>query len=87
MDRVRAKFFVADVQPATIDGEEAKSVSLYGVFTSQDGREGNATEENRIFGDYTPGAEIRMTIKNPDAFKQFELNKEFYVDFTATSED
>lgn len=79
---VRAKFFVANIQDSGYDGKEAKTISLYGVFTSQDGREGNATEENLIFGKWTPGAEIRMTIVNPDAFNQFELHKEFYVDFT-----
>lgn len=84
---VRAKFFVADVQPASVDGQDARCVFLYGVFTSQDGREGNATEENRIFGKWTPGAEIRMTIVNPDAFEQFELHKEFYVDFTPAQKD
>ncbi|WDL97814.1 hypothetical protein [Alicyclobacillus sp. ALC3] len=79
---VRSKFFVAGVADCEYDGKPAKQVTLYGVFTSEDGREGNATEENHIFGKWTPGAGINMTIVNPDAFNQFELHKEFFVDFT-----
>lgn len=79
---VRAKFFVADLRDCSYGDQPAKEVKLYGVFTSEDGREGNATDENLIFGKWTPGAEINMTIVNPHAFNQFELHKEFYVDFT-----
>ena len=79
---IRAKFFVANIVDGTIDDKPAKTVYLYGVFTHQDGREGNACEENQLFGKWTPGAGIRMSIVNPEAFNQFELHKEFYVDFT-----
>lgn len=79
---VRAKFFVAGLRDCSYDDQPAKEVKLYGVFTHQDEREGNACEENHVFGKWTPAADIRMIIVNPGAFEQFELHKEFYVDFT-----
>lgn len=38
--------------------------------------------ENYSFSEATPSAQVVMTISNPDAFQAFELNKEYYVDFT-----
>jgi len=77
---VRAKFVVRNISDGTYDGQPAKSITLYPVFTSVAGKEGNATEENKIFGKYTPNGNLSMTIVNPDAYNQFELNEEFYVD-------
>lgn len=79
---VRAKFYVVDKRNSEYNGNPSSNITLYGVFTSQDGRDGNATEENLIFGKYTPGADIHLTIVNPDAAAQFDIGKEYYVDFT-----
>jgi len=43
-------------------------------------------DENARFTTATPWGDIRMGINNPVALEQFEVNKEYYVDFTpATS--
>jgi len=42
----------------------------------------NNTEENAKFHKYTPSGEINMTVDNPEASKQYELGKEYYVDFS-----
>lgn len=50
------------------------------------GVDGNACEENQIFGKYTPSGSINMSIHNPAALKPFEdafkEKRPFYVDFT-----
>jgi hypothetical protein len=38
--------------------------------------------ENKSFWDATPSGDIRMTIKNDAAARLFEVNMEYYVDFT-----
>jgi hypothetical protein len=41
----------------------------------------NGSEENKIFGDASPCGKIEITIMNRGAFEQFELNREYYIDF------
>jgi hypothetical protein len=42
----------------------------------------NGSDENKTFWKYTPSGKIEMQIDNPEAFKMFEVGKEYYVDFT-----
>lgn len=42
----------------------------------------DGTEENEKFHKYTPNGEVSMTVDNPAASEQFELGKQYYVDFT-----
>jgi hypothetical protein len=79
--RVRCKLAVGQ----KTDYESPKGsaeVSLYAVYESRPDVNGQACEENRIFGDATPSASVRMLIKNPDAAIVFQPGKSFYVDFT-----
>ena len=39
-------------------------------------------QENKVFFKYTPGGSIDLQVVNPDAAKQFEVGKEYYIDFT-----
>ena len=41
--------------------------------------------ENARFTRATPWGDIRLGIDNPSALEQFEINKEYYVDFTPAS--
>lgn len=41
-----------------------------------------ADTENARFTKATPWGDIRMGIDNPTAMEQFEVNHEYYVDFT-----
>ena len=63
---VRAKFQVSSVSET--------SVILYPVTCG--------SEENDKFFELTPSGQIQLSTVNPDAIKQFEAGKEFYVDFT-----
>lgn len=38
--------------------------------------------ENKKFWEATPSGLIRLDVVNPEAVKEFELLKEYYIDFT-----
>lgn len=42
----------------------------------------SGSEENKSFFASTPSGEISLSMTSPEAWKNFELNKEYYVDFT-----
>ena len=41
--------------------------------------------ENRKFWNATPSGKIEINIVNPEAVKEFDLGKEYYVDFTTAT--
>lgn len=72
---VRAKFRVSRVERhATYDGGEAHTVHMDPVLQNSD--------ENKKFWSATPGGKLEMYLLNPEAAKQLELGKEYYIDFT-----
>jgi hypothetical protein len=73
---VRAKFRCMGITHAFTNSAEysAAVISLVPVW-EQDG-------VNKIWSKATPQGKIEMTITNPDAVEQFELGKEYFVDFT-----
>ena len=40
------------------------------------------SEENKRFFAYTPSGEFKLNTVNPEVWKNFELNHEYYLDFT-----
>jgi len=54
-------------------------------FTTVYEPDGTKNDENARFTTATPWGDIRMGINNPAALEQFEVNKEYYVDFTPAS--
>ena len=76
---VRAKFQCASEKTVAYN-KNLKIYEFSRVFETQPGVDGNACEENHIFGKYTPNGKIEMTIDNPDV--KFEVGKFYYVDFT-----
>lgn len=65
---VRAKFY------CSWRSEDGKVIHLGPVVTG--------SRENEHFYDLTPGGSIELFTINPEAAKQFELGKEYYVDFS-----
>ncbi len=65
---VRAKFLVTSVNVS--EGE----VTLTAVACG--------SEENESFFSATPSGEIKMGVVNENALKEFEVGKEYYVDFS-----
>ena len=70
---VRAKFkcesIVGNDQNANL-----KDIKLVAVI--------DGSAENKAFFKWTPSGQISVSCVNPEANKQFEIGKEYYVDFT-----
>lgn len=73
---VRAKFKVGRI--SQVDGGHSSAIStminLYPVTSG--------SPENEKFYRYTPSGSIELSTVNAEAAKNFELGKEYYVDFT-----
>jgi hypothetical protein len=70
---IRAKFTCQQNIPHD-DGDGAY-VSFYPVTSNP------PTPENLSFWNATPSGQIAMSITNPNAVRQFEVGKDYYVDF------
>ena len=42
---------------------------------------GTGSDENKAFWDATPSGSLQLGVVNPEAWKEFELGKEYYLDF------
>ena len=76
---VRAKFVVESYETRKSNtrdpnSEELRSLKLIAVS--------DGSEENKRFFRWTPNGTINIGILNPEAWKQLELGKSYYVDFT-----
>ena len=56
---------------------EIRTVVLSPVYGNNDPK-----HENTQYWDYSPSGEIRLGTINRGAWEQFEIGKEYYVDFT-----
>lgn len=74
MSGVRGKFRLSEITHLEYN-ETAKRLLFNAVCN-------DSTEENAKFHKYTPSGTISMVVDNPEAMKQFELRKEYYVDFS-----
>ena len=79
---VRAKFLLVEWKNSAgsrlVDGKWKPTIMTSLVFQPVAGD----TEENKKFWDATPLGRIELSIVNPEAIKEFEILKEYYVDFT-----
>lgn len=69
---VRAKFYVQSITHTK--GNKGAFILLQPVI--------GGSEENKQFYEYTPGGKIELSTVNEEAVKQFELGKEYYIDFS-----
>lgn len=77
---VRAKFIVESYE-TRLDHqtkEELRNIKLVPVV--------GGSEENKKFFRWTPFGKIEIGTLNPEAWKQFPLGAEIYVDFSPASE-
>ena len=86
MPQVRAKFKVTRVETQMgsrrkkgteheYEPCEQRTIVMHPVY-------GDKSPENKMFWDATPSGEIRVGTVNPEAWQKFELDREYYVDFT-----
>jgi hypothetical protein len=66
--------------PYKTEFKEMRTLILSPVYSNEEG------SENKRFWDASPSGEIRLGTVNPSAWEQFELGKEYYVDFTKAEE-
>ncbi len=71
---VRAKFVVTEIARNKYGEQEQQSIRMQAVYGD--------SEENDKFFKYTPSAKIELNTVNPEVGNQFELGKEYYVDFS-----
>lgn len=55
---------------------EKRTLNFTPVYSDQ------ADSENKAFWDATPSGSLQLGVVNPEAWKKFELGKEYYLDFT-----
>ncbi len=72
---IRAKFKVDKVTEV----ENGSQIALHAVTTG--------SPENESFYSLTPGGSIQLSIVSPDTAANFEVGKEYYVDFTLAPEE
>ncbi len=72
---VRAKFYVVENKGLESDPEQ-HNITLQAVTDS------DPKSENHTFWKYTPAGQVTLYTINPGAWEQFEIGKQFYVDFT-----
>jgi len=70
---VRAKFQCTRIeQGAGTEGHNNSVVTMSAV----------SGEQNKTWSKWTPFGQLNMTINNPDAVRQFEIGKYYFLDFT-----
>ena len=69
---VRAKFVCESNNP--IQGGEGSQIMLRAVYSG--------SEENKRFFKYTPAGTVQLATVNAAAAAQFEVGKEYYLDFS-----
>jgi hypothetical protein len=60
---------------------DLRTIVLSPVYANNDPK-----HENSRFWDSSPTGEIKLGTVNPDAWQQFELGKEYYIDFTPANQ-
>mgnify|MGYP000571989624 CR=1 FL=1 len=60
--------------------EGGENLTFSAVCADEFGQDGE--DENNTYARYTPAADLKITIQNPNLFGTFEVGQEFYVDFT-----
>ena len=89
---VRAKFKVDSFssclyqrtkdQTKSYSAENTEKVEMRTVVLSPVHGNGDPNHENAKFWNATPSGRLELGTINPEAWEQFELGKEYYIDFT-----
>ena len=79
---MRAKLRVSGVDP--YEGGENLTFS---AVSKIDGYPDDGSDENNTYATFTPMAELKMTVNNPNLLGKFEIGQEFYVDFTPAEKE
>lgn len=75
---MRAKIRVSQV----VNHSETCETLHFNAVAKNDGYPADGSDENNTFAKWTPSAELKLTVTNPDLIGKFEPGEAFYVDFT-----
>jgi hypothetical protein len=78
MAKMRAKMRVTGVEK---HNEESETLNFTAVAKNEGYPEGGG-DENNSYARWTPSANLTMLVNNPDLVGQFNVNEEYYLDFT-----
>jgi hypothetical protein len=70
---IRAKFVVNSIERSRYANSD--TIRMLAIYD-------DSTAENRRFSKATPSGKLEMIISVPEALSEFELGREFYLDFT-----
>lgn len=76
MIKVRAKFKCVKIERTMGAGQEMQTICLAPVYSTDE------DDENAKFWKYTPSGRIELGTVNKAAGDNFELDREYYIDFT-----
>lgn len=76
MRKMRAKLVVTEIK----SHGDSDRVTFRAVCKNE-GYPEDGSDENNSFAQWTPDAELNMTINNPILIGTFRMDQEFYVDF------
>lgn len=79
---VRAKFKVTEVRRMMSMRKEGDNWVPCEIQTITLNPVTSGSEENQTFWQATPSGRIELGVINQEAWKEFELDKEYYVDFS-----
>lgn len=77
MPKMRAKMRVLGVTPS--NGVEILS---FVAVAKKDGYPEDGSDENNSYARWSPQANLSITVANPALFGQFQIDEEYYLDFT-----
>lgn len=87
--KMRAKLQVGFVQEHYDWQDKTKKASetltMHGV-AKKDGYPPDGLDDDNTFARWSPQADFRITITNPELWDKFRAGDKFYVDFTPASE-
>ena len=82
MTTMRAKMRVSYAAPyAYGPDQKGEHLTMCAVYP-QKAYPADGSDENHTYARWTPQADLRITITNPDLFEKFKVGDDFYVDFT-----
>lgn len=64
-------------EASNLEQVEMRTIKMSPVYGN-----GDPNHENTKFWQASPSGELTLGTVNPEAWKQFELGKEYYIDFT-----
>lgn len=86
--KMRAKMIVNFVQdvfwgPKGEDGKPTKSQEML-TFSAvcAPTYDPSGMDEDNTFAKFSPGADLRLNVANPDLWGKFKVGQKFYLDFT-----